>query len=268
MSGNHVLLLMYHSISAGPGPTCIAPDCFRDQLAVLADHGYVGISLADYLRRLARPATACVHPGASASHLPGRKLVVLTFDDGYADFATTAFPLLHARTWRATVFLPAGKVGGCSDWNAPGSQHPVAPLLTWREVRSLARLGIDIGSHGLSHRPLTQLAPAVAVAEVSESKRLIEAATGMPVRGFSAPYGSANRRIRAVIRRHYAASVGTEFRRARVDATRHDLPRIDMSYFRDLRRWSAFLRQRPLWHPLPVARAVRDTLHHWFQAVP
>ena len=53
----------------------------------------------------------------------GRELpdhaVALTFDDGFADFATVAFPELQGRGWPATVFVPTGCVGGVDSWAGP-----------------------------------------------------------------------------------------------------------------------------------------------------
>src|SRR5262249_32706715 len=86
-------ILMYHSISDGVGPTCIAPVVFRHQMATLAACGYHPVSL-----------TACAAWVRGEGTLPARA-VVLTFDDGFDDFATVAFPVLQARGWTATVFL-------------------------------------------------------------------------------------------------------------------------------------------------------------------
>src|SRR5450755_3578189 len=95
MRNGGIDILMYHSISEGSSPTCIAPSVFRRQMGVLSECGYNVVPLMDVVRCLDGQGT-----------LPERA-VVLTFDDGYEDFATVAYPELQARNWSATVYLPA-----------------------------------------------------------------------------------------------------------------------------------------------------------------
>ncbi len=103
-SQGSVPVLMYHSISDGSGPTRIAPEVFQRQMAILEESGYQVVSLlelGEWIRGL--------------RDLPPRS-TVLTFDDGFLDFATTAFPELKRRRWPVTVFLPVGHVGGTDRW--------------------------------------------------------------------------------------------------------------------------------------------------------
>src|SRR5712692_9020835 len=60
------------------------------------------------------------------------RAVVLTFDDGFDNFARVAFPELQARGWTATVFLPAGKVGGTNDWDGHPPGAPARTLMSWQ----------------------------------------------------------------------------------------------------------------------------------------
>ena len=81
-----VPILMYHEI-APPSETssrlAVSPDAFSSQLAHLHDEGYQTVTAVEL-------ANALVH---GAGGLPDRP-VVLTFDDGYADFHSKAMPLL------------------------------------------------------------------------------------------------------------------------------------------------------------------------------
>jgi peptidoglycan/xylan/chitin deacetylase (PgdA/CDA1 family) len=167
-------------------------------------------------------------------------VVVLTFDDGFEDFAAVAAPELTARHWPATVFLPAGKAGGSADWEAAGGTRG-RPLMSWATVRDLARCGIEFGAHGISHTDLTTLSPDAARAEVVGSKQRIEDTVGRPVISFAAPYGRTNPAIRAEVRRHFRAAVGTTLAEARPASDPYDLPRLEMWYFRRPRRWRAYL---------------------------
>lgn len=225
-----ISILMYHSIADGPGPLCIAPEVFRRQVAILADCGGAAVGLADYL---------AFRQGQL--DLPERA-VVMTFDDGYADFAATAFPELERRGWRCTVFVPAGWVGRSAGWMAGEARRP---LMDWRTIADLAaRAGAEIGSHGLTHADLRALGEPAAREEIVESKRVIEERAGCRVAAFAPPYGRTSRRLREEIARHYGCAVGTVLARAREDADLFDLPRIEMWYFRDSARWRRFLERR------------------------
>lgn len=222
-------ILMYHSISDGAGPTCIAPTIFREHLIILADCGYSPVSTA---------ALAAWMSGEAS--LPTRA-VVLTFDDGFADFATAAFPVLQAHNWTATVFLPTAHIGGADDWEPHTPRFPARALLSWDTVAGLARMGVEFGAHGVTHTDLTTLPPAVAHEEIVQCKRMLEDCTGCPVTSFAPPYGKSNAAIRTEIRQHYRVAVGTTLARARHTSDVYNLPRIEMWYFRDPRRWRAYL---------------------------
>jgi peptidoglycan/xylan/chitin deacetylase (PgdA/CDA1 family) len=228
MTAHAIDILMYHSISEASEPTSIAPDTFRRQMDVLAECGYRGSALNELTGWL------------KGEEFPAGKPIVLTFDDGFTDFADIVFPELQARGWSATVFLPAGKAGGSADWDAqPG--RPAQRLMSWAVAAELARQGIEIGAHGVSHADLTALSPDVARQEVVESRQRIEEQIGHPVTSFAAPYGRTNPMVRAAIRRHYQAAVGTKLARATQTSDPHNLPRIEMWYFRDARRWRSYL---------------------------
>ena len=102
-----VNILMYHSIGEGPAPLAIPVPTFRMQLDALAACGLRGVSLREYVRARSQPARS--------------SMVVLTFDDGYRDFADVAAPEIVARGWSCTVFLPTDLIGSPTGWDADGS---------------------------------------------------------------------------------------------------------------------------------------------------
>jgi peptidoglycan/xylan/chitin deacetylase (PgdA/CDA1 family) len=224
-----VNILMYHSISQGSGPTCIAPDTFRAQMAVLEECGYRAVALADLAGWLR---------GEQA--LPARP-VVLTFDDGFEDFASHAFPQLAARGWTATVFLPAGLAGKSAGWDGHCTGRRV---MSWETVSKLAEQGVDFGGHGICHVDLTRLSPEAARGEIAGSGQMIAERVGRPVRSFAVPFGRTSATVQAEIRRQYPLAVGTRLAQARRWSDPHDLPRIEMHYFRDISRWRMHLQGR------------------------
>ena len=97
---SQVSILMYHSISRGSSPTCISPQEFRDQLAVLSDQGYRAISMSEL---------AAWHRGDVQLNGPS---VVLTFDDGFEDFASVVVPELEKRKLDRHGLSSSRKNGG------------------------------------------------------------------------------------------------------------------------------------------------------------
>jgi peptidoglycan/xylan/chitin deacetylase (PgdA/CDA1 family) len=110
------------------------------------------------------------------------KTVVLTFDDGYKDFYTDAFPILKQCGFSATVFLATDRI----------RDTPVrvegADYLTWNEVRELHSEGITFGSHSVTHADLRSLGPEQIDYELGYSKESIEQKIGTPVESFSYPF--------------------------------------------------------------------------------
>ena len=251
--GPRISVLTYHSISADPGPTSIPPTVFRGHLEVLAECGYRPIPLGDlasWLRGGAEP------PAGS---------VVITFDDGFTDFAEHAAPLLAARGWSATVFLPTGKMGGREDW-AGANTAPARSLMSWEQVKELAGRGIEFGGHSVTHPNLTALPPDQLEREVRQCRDEITDRLGREPISFAPPYGASSARVREEIAKWYRISVGTRLERAGRDSDRYDVPRIEMHYFRNLGRWRAYLEGRAEWYfgLRRTLRAVRGvTVGRW-----
>lgn len=170
-----VPVLMYHAIAPGPNNLYVPPDEFAAHLEYLEREGYTAVTL----RRMYEHFTA-------GAPLPPRP-VVLTFDDGYADFYTTAYPLLKKHHFPATLFVITGSVG------RPG-------YVTWDQVREMARGGIEMGAHSVNHPNLTFLDAIRLQAELAGSRRALAQAAGQPVHFFAYPSGRQNERVVAAAR--------------------------------------------------------------------
>jgi peptidoglycan/xylan/chitin deacetylase (PgdA/CDA1 family) len=221
-----VPVLTFHSISADPGPASISLDTLRMQMDTLADCGVAAMTCEEFLEW---------HRGAPGI---GRR-VLITFDDGFADFATAAYPVLRERSFGAIVFVPTGKLDYREDWH--GAHRPPRRLLDWSTVRELAAAGVEFGGHGVAHADLTRVPPPVRRHEIERSARELEQQLGRPVRAFAAPYGHVNRDVLADVARTYEIAFGTRFRRALPARDPYDVPRIEMHYFRSPRRWRDFI---------------------------
>ena len=117
-----------------------------------------------------------------ASAHPAEKLVGITFDDGYQDFHTIAFPILSRYGYSATVFLPTAYIG------EPSRQFKGAECLTWSQVRELRKAGVEFGSHTVTHPQLRGVSTEQMRMEVGRSKDDIEEKLGERVEAFAYPY--------------------------------------------------------------------------------
>jgi peptidoglycan/xylan/chitin deacetylase (PgdA/CDA1 family) len=187
----------------------------------LRDNHYKALDLEE--------AGAVLEAGESSQHL-----VVLTFDDGYRDFYTEAYPILEECGLRATVFVVSGFTGD-DRLERGGNEY-----LTWAEVRELSARGIRIGSHTMTHPRLYNLTPAELDAEVGVSKAMLEQKAGERVSTFSYPFafpeadGGFVRRLKNTLEAHgYRAGVSTVIGTARKSSDRMILPRLPVNSWDD-----------------------------------
>src|SRR5262245_61399258 len=218
--GDPVPILTYHSLDESGSVISMPPAVFRWQMEALKGWGFQGLALSDLLD---------AWEGKSA--LPKRP-VVLTFDDGFRNLLEHAAPVLQAVDFRATVFVVAGKCGETNDWPAGIPGIPRLPLLSWSDLRDLAQAGWEIGSHTMSHRPLTEITEKEAERETAGSQDVLQQSLGRAVTVFAYPYGLARSSDRALARTTYRASCGVVLGRARAGDDRTWLRRIDAYYYR------------------------------------
>lgn len=230
-AAGHPVILTYHSISDGDSPLKISPALFAEQMEWLAANGDIRVlSLSLFLdeRQL----------------VPVRATVILTFDDGYADFYTHAAPVLLKHKLPATVFLPTAYVGRTNSWPGQPAWVKEEPLMSWEQIKELAAAGIDFGSHTVNHPDLTTLSPEQVERELAESKREIELHTGQTVAHLCYPYGKWNPAVRDAATRHYRSACSTMAGTVRATADHRLLPRVDAHYVRDPRWFRAMFTRR------------------------
>jgi peptidoglycan/xylan/chitin deacetylase (PgdA/CDA1 family) len=120
-----------------------------------------------------------------------------TFDDGYKSFIEVVFPILNEFSIPASVFIPAGMVGRKNSWEYSSFLCP-REHLSAHDIRYLADLGVEIGSHGHSHIALTTLSDRFLRMELEKSKRILEDIAGRSVDYISYPFGRVNMRVEAM----------------------------------------------------------------------
>jgi len=174
---------MYHYISEPPAGAdiyrrdlSVSPANFEAQLAWLRNQGYEGITLTDLVYHL-----------ALGWPLP-EKPVILTFDDGYRDNYTHAFPLLKKYGYPGTFFLITRAI----DYGDP-------VYLSWDMVKEMHGAGMDFQPHGYRHRDLHGKDVDFLVYEIVGSKEAVEARTGETAHFFSYPSGRYDQQTVAVL---------------------------------------------------------------------
>lgn len=143
-------------------------------MGLLADLGYEVVNLE---RAISQLRTERDTGGRTKA-----KTVVITFDDGFLDFFTEAFPILADRGYTATVFLPTAFI------EKAGTAKSGKRFLSWSLVRELSALNISFGSHSVSHGQLAFMEADQVIEELQRSKEMIEEQTGKQIRSFSFPY--------------------------------------------------------------------------------
>jgi len=181
VGGRFIPILMYHSISDVKESTHpyyhvnTSPAVFDSHMKYLHDDNYSVINLQDLENRFDTQDSS--------------KYVVITFDDGFRDFFTTAFPILKKHNFSATVFLTTGFIHN-ERLSFKGKE-----CMTWDEVRQLITKGISFGSHTVTHPQLSTLTHTEVEHEIQFSKESIEDKIGSSINTFSYPYKFPDEKI-------------------------------------------------------------------------
>jgi len=183
-------ILCYHGVHRNPSSVyAVSTEDFRQHMAFLAEHFCV-ISMAELVALL-----------QSDGPMP-RHTVAITIDDGFKDAYTDAYPILRELGLPATFFLPLACIDGTPDKRTV-PDLPQSEFLSWDEIREMSCNAITFGSHTLTHAWLTQVGPKEVRRQIERSKAELEDRLGMPIAGFSYPYGnfrSFNAEIKSAVK--------------------------------------------------------------------
>ncbi len=206
LSQDRAVILMYHSISDWRHFTTVSPHAFERQMAHLARHTYPVIRLSEMVRRL-----------AAGEPLGGA--VVITFDDGYRDNLTAAYPILKQHNFPATIFIESALIDGSYD----GMPH-----LKAEEMRSMEDL-IEFGGHTDSHPRLASLSIPEARKEIVGSRQAVERTTGKSCPLFAYPFGNYSPDTLTIMREEdFMGAVTVKEGTVGPDTTPLELPRVSI----------------------------------------
>jgi peptidoglycan/xylan/chitin deacetylase (PgdA/CDA1 family) len=230
MNLNNIPIITYHQIAscdqpADPWHLTVSVRQFERQIRYLYDHGYKCVSLGK------------IWQAGGENQLFHRKNVVLTFDDGYENFFTLAYPILHRYGFTATVFLITDCVGKRSDREFERG----VPFLTWEQVKSLYKDGVSFGSHTCTHPRLPLISRTQIWRELVSSKECIENRLGEKVNLLAYPHGHSNPEIQQMAEAAgYKAAFGiSKGRRSRFNLWRTQCHTNDslLSFIFQLTKW-------------------------------
>jgi peptidoglycan/xylan/chitin deacetylase (PgdA/CDA1 family) len=170
----HVPILMYHhleelSAEHADDPDYqqlfVAPKAFEEQVAYLKDNGYQTITFAELV-------------GAFNGEvgLP-EKPVIITFDDGWDDIYSVAYPILKQYGMRATFFISTNWIE-----NLEG-------VVSWTQLEEMSAGGMEFGSHSVTHPYLTTADPEWMKYEIEGSKAALEEHTRKSITALAYPFG-------------------------------------------------------------------------------
>jgi peptidoglycan/xylan/chitin deacetylase (PgdA/CDA1 family) len=161
-----VPVLLYHKVGKDTDSLTVSTKRFAQDMEYLAQQGYTALSLEQVRGRLHN----------EEADLPG-KPVLITFDDGYLDNYTNAFPILQKYNLKASFYIITGIIGNEN-------------RMTAAQIREMDAAGMGIGSHTVTHRSLGELAAQETAVELSRSKATLEQILGKAVNFIAYPCGS------------------------------------------------------------------------------
>jgi len=173
-----LFVLIYHRVGAGMGREMDLPlATFRRQMEFLRERAEV-VALSDGVARI------------SAGSPPG-DLVAITFDDGYRDVFTRAWPVLRDLGLPATLFLATAFLEGEAPapirTGAADAGEPALPL-EWEHVTEMTASGlVEAGAHSHTHRDFDRLSPDEAREECERSDAILEGKLERTVESFAYP---------------------------------------------------------------------------------
>lgn len=212
-------VLNYHRINgAETDRLTLSPAEFERQMAYLYGKGYRTIKPDQLLEYMRRPEP-----------LP-EKVVLITFDDGYVDNYTEAFPIMNKYGYTGAVFVITDRIGTEKGY------------MTWEQAEGMRKPGGSIvggsifGSHTLDHAVLTRLTPENVLFELEKSKEGMQWKLDVPIKYFAYPTGAHNQQVRDLVcQAGYQGAFTVDFGRVQKDSDVYALPRIPI-----LKSWFTF----------------------------
>jgi len=212
-------ILLYHSIASESSPRfrpwTVRPRRFQAHMEHLVRSGYDSLTLERVQEGL--------RPGGPS--LPPRP-VVITFDDGFADFHSAALPVLETHRLASTLYVATRYMGGTAGWLVREKEQE-RPMLSREQLHDVVERRVHVGAHSHTHPRLDELGAARSRDEIERSKAILEDELQRPVTTFAYPHGCYSRRVRdQVIEAGYTSSAAVRHAMSSTDDDVFALARI------------------------------------------
>jgi peptidoglycan/xylan/chitin deacetylase (PgdA/CDA1 family) len=211
-------LLCYHSVGQPDlGVNDCSPRRFRRHIELAIRQGYRFV-----------PAAQIARGGGAPRDLS------ITFDDGWRSALTTAAPVLGEYQIPWTLFVTTGLVDSPSEWHQ-------SRMLRWNELGELLKMGVEIGSHSVSHPDFGRTDEQKAIEELNISRMMLMSRLGLSVDCFAIPFGQSKNWT--AFAHDAARRAGYELIYAQAENTRPQgtIPRTFVTSMDDDRIFSALL---------------------------
>jgi peptidoglycan/xylan/chitin deacetylase (PgdA/CDA1 family) len=174
-SPSHLRVLTFHDVGNEPeGLYTIGKQNFKDFLSLLKEEGYYAIR-------------ACDLAGRWPSILQNKRIVVLTFDDGYKSHYDLIPEYLSRHGMTATFFVITSLLSNArTQYKFDNRDHF---FLCGKDIQDLDKAGFEIGSHSHTHKRFGTLSPHQIFLELKTSKDILEIELGHTITSFSYPFG-------------------------------------------------------------------------------
>lgn len=169
-----VPILNYHMVDDGyENPLVMNTKDFEEQMKYLKEAGYHTIN--------SQQLYAYLYEGAELPDKP----IMITFDDGYADNYTKAYPIMKKYGFTGTIFV-------ITDTAVHTEQ---GRYLSWEQIEEMGKDGFSFESHTVNHKDLTKVTPEALAYELQQSKMEMEEHLGKLCRMIAYPEGEYNKRV-------------------------------------------------------------------------
>lgn len=210
-------ILYYHSVNENvDNEITISPETLKEQLYYINNEGYTTITISEFYDYL-----------QNKQPIP-EKSIIITFDDGYMNNYTEAFPILKELHMKATIFCVGNSLDGTY-------------YLSKEAIKEMSDYGIDIESHTVNHLHLDTLTYDEQLSELKNSKEILENITGKTILSLAYPFGDYNDdTIKAAKEAGYKMAFTTNLGLSDKSDGLYELDRIyissyyDMNVFKDL----------------------------------
>lgn len=181
-ANNTGIILLYHSVAKEGLSFSVRTREFSRQMQWLKSNNFNVVSLKELAGYRA------------AGSIPS-KTIAITFDDGYEDNYTNAFPILQRHGFPASIFTTTGDIG------SPGTMRIPLQKLSKAQMKEMEASGlVSIEPHTVSHKKLVHCSQEEARREVCDSKASLEGLLGKQCMHFAYPSGRENESVRTLVR--------------------------------------------------------------------